>query len=78
MILFYFVNQFFQLFHADFIFLDKRGDGREIGVVEIVLDDARYRAAPILLFLDDRKVLVGVAILLMVEVAFAFQNAYDG
>ena len=45
----YLVDEFAQIIHANLFFFDKRGDGTEVGVVEVVLDDTRDRRASILL-----------------------------
>ena len=39
----YLIDKFAQFVNADLLFFDKRGDGREIGVVEVVLDNTSYR-----------------------------------
>ena len=42
-IVLYLVDEFAQVIHANLFFFDKRGDGTEVGVVEVVLDDTRNR-----------------------------------
>ena len=70
-------DEFAQFLHADLFFLDKRGDGREVGVVEVVLDDASDRPAAVLRLRDEGIVLVGIPILLVVEESLALQDADD-
>ena len=74
---FYLVYQFAQFLHADLLFLDKRGDGREVGVVEVVLDDASNRPAAVLRLGDEGVVLVSITKLFMIEESLTLQNADD-
>ena len=74
----YLLNEFFQFFYGNLLFLDKRGYDLLVRVVEIVLDDTSYGRTAILRLGDERVILEGIAITLVVQEAMLLKNTYQG
>ena len=77
MSVFHLLDELFQLVDRDLLFLDQRGDGAQVGVVEVFADDSFQRARPELVVRYDGEIAVGVAERLVREITFFLKPPND-
>ena len=75
---FHLLDELLQLIDRDLLLFDQRGDGAQVGVVEVFADDPFQRARPELVVRHDGEIAVGVAECLVREIPLFLQPPNDG